>query len=170
MHMDSHLIEKLKEENKDLKFKLNDMEYLLEMKEEELAVLNKVTPTIAVLQSKLDQYLYEIEQMQLFIGEKQHYIEGAQRREAALEEEMIQAIQTEKQYYNIKNEYGTLSAMIEEMNQHLSELPKLIKKNKDLLSRISLLESEIELLQLDNHFLKEDLKDKRSDITNNKDE
>jgi methyl-accepting chemotaxis protein len=167
--MDNHLIEKLKEENKDLQFKLNDLEYLLEMKEEELSVLNKVTPSIAVLQSKLDQYLYEMEQMQLFIGEKQQSIEGAQRREGALEEEVLQSIKIEKLYYQIKTDYDTLSAMIEEMNQHLSELPTLIKKNADMIKKMSALESEIELLTLDNHFLKEDLKGSRIENINTKD-
>lgn len=155
--MDKHLIDELKAEKKDLQFKLNDLEYLIQMKEEELLALNNVASSVALLQSKLDQNLYEIEQMQLFIGDKQQAMEGALRREAALEEEMLQSIQIEKSYYQLKTEYEKHVAMLEEMNQHLSELPQLVKKNADLSAKIASLESEIELLTLDNHFLKEEL-------------
>ena len=65
-------IKNLKQENEDLQFQLKDLEYLIQIKEEELADLKKASQHVAELQSKIDQNLYQFEQMQLHISDEQH--------------------------------------------------------------------------------------------------
>ena len=62
-----NLISLLKKENEQLQFELNDLEYLITLREEELLMLKNKVASITELQSRYDQQLYHMEQLQGFV-------------------------------------------------------------------------------------------------------
>jgi hypothetical protein len=162
------LIKALQSENSELVLQLKDLEYLIQMKEEELEELKKMAASMARLQSKLDENLYEFEHMQLIIGKQQQQADGAKRREDALENEIIQSIETEKAYYELREEYQHMLNLMEKLNADVSETPSLVKEVADLQAKLTEAESSLELLTLDNYYLLEELKEfrKRRIISN----
>jgi predicted RNase H-like nuclease (RuvC/YqgF family) len=79
-----NLVKQLKSENELLQIQLQDLNYMIEAREEELDMLRKTAAHAVQLQSRLDHNLFEIEQMQDMIGEKQREAQGALKREASL--------------------------------------------------------------------------------------
>ncbi len=150
-------INELKIENEELQFQLKDLEYLIQLKEEELADLKKTSQNIIELQSKLDQNLYQFEQMQNFIGNQQQQAEGALRREASMEEEMIDSMKAEKSYYEIREEFKSNKLALNDLNQQMNEVVALYHQITDLKNKITSLQSDLEISNLDNKFLKEEL-------------
>ena len=150
-------INELKIENEELQFQLKDLEYLIQLKEEELADLKKTSQNIIELQSKLDQNLYQFEQMQNFIGNQQQQAEGALRREASMEEEMIDSMKAEKSYYEIREEFKSNKLALNDLNQQMNEAVALYHQITDLKNKITSLQSDLEISNLDNKFLKEEL-------------
>ena len=150
-------IKELKIENEALQFQLKDLEYLIQLKEEELADLKKASENIIELQSKLDQNLYQFEQMQNYIGHQQQQAEGALRREASMEQEMIDSIKIEQSYYEIRDEFNSNKLALNDLNQQMNEAVALYHQITDLKNNITSLQSDIEISNLDNRFLKEEL-------------
>ena len=114
-------IQELKNENEELQYQLKDLEYLIQLKEEELDDLKKASQQVSSLQSKIDQNLYQFEQMQLFINEEQQKLQGALKREASIEQELIDGIATEKSYYEIKEEFNSTKAALQDINEQMNE-------------------------------------------------
>ncbi len=150
-------IKELKIENEALQFQLKDLEYLIQLKEEELADLKKASENIIELQSKLDQNLYQFEQMQNHIGHQQQQAEGALRREASMEQEMIDSIKIEQSYYEIRDEFNSNKLALNDLNQQMNEAVALYHQITDLKKKITSLQSDVEISNLDNRFLKEEL-------------
>ena len=67
----SQFFDALKNENDQLQKQLDELEYLIQIKEEELELLRKESQNLSELQSKIQMNLYEFEQMQLHILEHQ---------------------------------------------------------------------------------------------------
>ncbi len=155
-------IKLLSKENTDLHRQLQDLEYWIQLKEEELDELRKAAASIASLYSRIDENLIELEHMQNLIGKQQQEAMGAKRREDALETEMIQSVETEKAYYELKEEYESTLAMLDDMNRELASTPALVKELADLRDKLAEAESQIELLNLDNYYLKEELEQWRN--------
>ena len=150
-------IAELKNENQALQLQLQDLEYMIQMREEELVYLKKAADSVAELQSRFDHNLYEFEQMQNRIGDQQQKAEGAARREIALEDEMIQTIQTETAYYELRDQFKSSKAAFDDINSQLEDMSLLYRELADLKSKVTELESNLEIANLDNQFLKEDL-------------
>ena len=150
-------IKNLKQENEDLQFQLKDLEYLIQIKEEELADLKKASQHVAELQSKIDQNLYQFEQMQLHISDEQHKLKGALKREASMEQELIDAISNEKSYYEIKEEFDSTKTALHDINEQMNEAATIYKQLVSLKKKVAELESNLDIVNLDNQFLKEEL-------------
>ncbi len=159
--LSENFITELKNENQALQLQLNDLEYMIQMREEELLYLKKTADSIAELQSRFDHNLYEFEQMQNHIGDQQQKAEGAARREIALEDEMIQTIQTETAYYELRDQFKSSKAAFDDINSQLEDMSLLYRELADLKSKVTELESNLEIANLDNQFLKEDLENYR---------
>jgi predicted nucleic acid-binding Zn-ribbon protein len=147
----------LKDENDELQRQLTDLNYLIELREEELAELKKSSGVIAETQSKLECNLLEIEQMQNHIAIHQQQYIGAVKREASTEQELLDSIETEKAYFTIREEFESAKNAITDLHHQLKDATYLYKENIDLKSKIAELESNLELALLDNQFLKEDM-------------
>jgi hypothetical protein len=103
-----------------------------------------------------------MEQFQLLVQEERKKNIGAAKRENALEEELIQSITIEKEYYTINEQLKSTLIELEDTNNQLTDAVGLYKKLKDMKKRITELESNLEILQLDNQFLKEELEQLKS--------
>lgn len=157
-----NLISLLKKENEQLQFERNDLEYLISLKEEELTMLKNKVATISELQSKYDQQLYHLEQLQHIIREEQQKNIGALKRENAIEEELIQNIAIEKEYYLLHEQLKSSLIALEDTNNQLSDAVGNYKKLKDMKNKIAALESSLEIAELDNQFLKQELEEIKS--------
>lgn len=157
------LILQLKQENDQLQFELKDLNYLVQMKEEELEQLHNTVSKVSQLQSSLDQNLYEFEQLHSKIGELHEQVVGATKRESSLEEEMIQSIQVETAYYEMKGQLNSTKAALADLNFQLAEATSLYHQVATLKNKVAALESNVEIILLDNGFLKEELAQYRNE-------
>ncbi len=160
--MSEDFYQQLKKENEELHKELVDLNYLIQLREEELAEMKNASKHIAEMHSKINLNLYEFEQMQNFIETEQRKIEGAKRREENLEQEILDSIKIEKSYYEIREEFDSNKIALNDLNNQLKEALNIYKEVTILKSKISELESSLEIALLDNHFLKDDLAEKNS--------
>jgi len=100
--------------------------------------------------------------MQNHIGELQQKTEGAKKREAGLEEEMMQSINIEKEFYDIRDQFSSAKAEMLVLDHELAEATKLYKEVFNLKRRIAELESELEITKLDRDMFKEDIQHLRN--------
>lgn len=124
-----NLVKQLKSENELLQIQLQDLNYMIEAREEELDMLRKTAAHAVQLQSRLDHNLFEIEQMQEVIGEKQREAQGALKRESSLEAEMFQSIQMEREGC-IPRSGINLTALKRHWPTSITRWPKLLPYTK----------------------------------------
>ncbi len=151
------LYHQMKSENDLLHMQLQDLEYMIQLREESLEELKQTAKQVSELRSKLDNNLIQFEHMQNIIGDQDQKAVGANRRENAMEEEMLQSIASEQAYYEISKAHQSLQLALDDAQMQLSEAVLLYKERADLQKKIIALESNLEMALLDNQFLKEDL-------------
>lgn len=156
--------------NQLLHIQLVDLDYMLRLREEELEELKHTAAHAKALQSRIEHHLYDIEQMQLHIGDRQQQIHGAEKREAAMEEELLQTMRAEQAYHELKSKYESTLAAILDLKAELTDTKELYKQMLQQQKKITELESRLEILQLDNGFLKEELDELRSKHSHFEDE
>ena len=150
-------IQQLKSENELLQIQLDDITEMINIREEELAILRRKAAYTVELQSTLDGNLEEISQMQHFIGDQQKKMAGAAKREAAMENEIIQSLDMEKEFYNIKDKYTSAKAAITDLDNELAETSSLYRQLAASIARVAELESSLEIALMENDHLKERL-------------
>ena len=138
-------IKQLISEKEHLQLQLDDVNYMIGIREDELEILRNKAKNAVMLQSQLEGTFNELGQMQQIIGEKQHEAAGAKRREAAMEEEIIQSISMEKDYYDIKSRFASASAALDDINGQLAEAAHIYKELAKANQRIAELESNLEI-------------------------
>lgn len=158
----SEVLQELAAENTRLRKEMDELEFLIEMKEEELGELKSVAKEWAELHSKMDENKIELELLKMKMLEAQQKTASAQKREMALEEEIIYGIETEKNYYELREQYQSSLNTIEIQQEELKSTPALIKELNSLRNQLAEAMSEMELLQLDNQYLREDLQTMQS--------
>lgn len=158
-----NLLQQLKSENELLHIQLNDLNEMIGAREEELELLRKKAAHATALQSRLDMNLDEFYQMQDTIGNQQQYAEGAAQREASMEKELIQSIEMETQLYTLKDQYESTKAALADVSMELDKLASVHKELAALKSRITELESDLEIAQLEIGFLKEEVEKYRKE-------
>ncbi len=150
-------IQQLKSENELLQIQLEDITEIINIREEELEILRKKSAYSIMLQSTLDGNLEEISQMQQFIGEQQRKTAGAEKREASMENEMIQSLDMEKEFYNIRDKYESARAAITDLDNELAETSSMYRQLAASIAKIAELESSLAIVLLENDDLKEKL-------------
>lgn len=153
--------QQLKNEKEQLQQELKEVNELLAIREEELALLRQRTGKAAELQSKLENTLLEMDFLQHELGRQQQLYAGATRREENLEKEMLLSLQMEKEFLVIRDKFKSTRASLQELELEVQESAKLYKQIADLQTRVAELESERNLIRLDNGFLKEELQELR---------
>lgn len=151
-------MQQLKSENELLRLQLSDITEMINIREEELDILRKKSAYTVLLKSTLDVNLEAITQMQLFISEEQQKVAGAAKREAAMENEIIQSLETEKEFYLIKKKYETARAAIIDLDNELAETASMYRQLAEANARVAELQSSLEIALMENGQLKEKLK------------
>lgn len=160
-------LQQLQSENELLKIQLNDINEIINIREEEVEILRKKAANSVLLQSTLEGNLNQIAQMQLIIGEEQRKAAGASRRETAMEEEVIRSIEMEKSYYTLQEQLDSNKAALKDLDNELAETASLYRQLSASMSRVAELESSLEMIQLENMRLKDKLeKLSKLDINN----
>ena len=150
-------IQQLKSENELLQIQLQDITEMINIREEELTILRKKAAYTVLLQSTLDGNLEEISQMQHFIGNQQQKIAGAAKREVAMENEIIQSLDMEKEFYTIKDKYESARAAITDLDNELAETTSMYRQLAASIARVAMLESSLEIALMENDHLTEKL-------------
>ena len=150
-------IQQLKSENELLQIQLQDITEMINIREEELAILRKKASYTVLLQSTLDGNLEEISQMQHIIGEQQRKMAGATKREVAMENEIIQSLDMEKEFYTIKDKYESARTAITDLDNELAETTSMYRQLAASIARVAELESSLEIALMENDHLKEKL-------------
>lgn len=150
-------IQQLRSENELLQIQLKDITEMINIREEELEIVRKKAANTVLLKSTLDGNLEEIAQMQHFIGDQQKKIAGASKREMAMENEIIQSLDMEKEFYNIRDKYESARTAITDLDNELAETGSLYRQLAASMSRVAELESSLEIALMENDRLKEKL-------------
>ena len=167
--LSDNLLQQLKSENELLQIQLQDVNYMIQVREEELEILRRTAAHAVSLQSRLDMNLDEFYQMQDHIGNQQQYAEGAAKREASLESELLQSIEMETQLYNMKDQFASTKAALADLNNEMNSMASVHKEVAILKAKITELESNLEIAALENGFLKEEVdKYRREEALNKK--
>lgn len=164
-------LQQIQAENEHLKLQLEEVNEIIAIREEELAIIRQKMQKATQLQSKLDMNLLEFEQMQNTIGEKQQEVEGNSIRLEELENELFRSIKMETNYYNILDENVSLQANLKDTNSELEEAASLYKKVRQLTKELTEAKSNLEIAQMEIDGLKaelQDYKDAYPDPTENK--
>ena len=150
-------IQQLKSENELLRIQLQDITEMISIRDEEVEILRKKAAFGIMLQSTLEGNLNEISQMQHNLGEQQRKVAGAARREASMENEIIQSIEMEKEFYTIREKYESSRAAILDLDNELAETSAMYRQLAAAISRVAELESSLALTLADNERLKNEL-------------
>lgn len=157
-HMSSEQeIQRLKSENEYLQLQLQDVNYMLTIREEELELLREKARQVVQMQSKLEGNYNELAQMQNTIGKTQQQAFGAAKREAAMEQELIQSIHLEKEYYNTRKELVSVTAAFTDVDAKLDEAGNVYKDLEDAKRKIAELESINDIAKEEKEFMEYEL-------------
>ena len=155
------LLQQLISENELLQIQLQDVNEMIQVREEELEILRNTAAHAIQLQSRLDMNLDEFYSLQDIIGNQQQDAEGSAKREASLEEELMHSINMETEFYNIKDQFESTKAALMDVQSEMDTVASLYKQIAELSTRVAELESSHEIASMENGFLKEELEELR---------
>ena len=155
------LLQQLISENELLQIQLQDVNEMIQVREEELEILRNTAAHAVLLQSRLDMNLDEFYSLQDVIGNQQKDAEDSAKREASLEEELVQSINMETEFYNIKDQFESTKAALMDVQSEMDTVASLYKQIAELTTRVAELESSHEIASMENGFLKEELEELR---------
>lgn len=150
-------IQDLIDENEQLKLQLADVTYLLELREEEIKEISQSSSSLHALKSKIQEQLYDFEHLQNLLGKQQNISIGQNKREAAMEEELLNTLETEKAYYSLKEQFHSTTIALDDLHNQMKEMTAVYRQIISLKKELAATESNLEIALLDNQFLKEEL-------------
>lgn len=153
----NNFTEQLKSENEWLQIQLQDLNEMIKVREEELEVLRQIAVKAVELQSQLDLNLDQFYQMQDVIGSEQNKVEGSEKRAIQMENELLQSIEMETELYNLRDQFQSARSAVTDIKIEMDAMATVYKDNANLKSRIAELESNLEIADMENKFLKEEL-------------
>lgn len=133
-------IEQIITENESLATEVQELNEILAIKEEEIALLKKGTVSDVELRSLMDLQLDELHMMQNRIGKHQQKEAGAEQREFELQQELTDAAKLNQQYNELFSQYTYTATQLEDVQQELAKL----KKRNNMLQQIAVKIGEIE--------------------------
>lgn len=151
------LLRHLKSENELLQIQLQDLNYMIKIREEELDLLRVKANQAVALQSRLDINLDEFYQMQDQIGKEQDRADAAAQREISLESELLRSIEMETELYNMRDQFTSTKAALADANEEVNQMASVYKELANLKARIRELESNLEIASLETTYLKEEV-------------
>jgi len=118
----------LKSENDLLHIQLEDVNLMIAVREQELDLLRERAREAAAMQSKLDNNLFEFEQMQNNMGSYQQKNAGYYQRLQEMEDELYESVKEQLKYANALKEFNSIQANLHDTNEELQEAAEVYKK------------------------------------------
>lgn len=148
------VVKKLMSENEFLQVQLQDVNEMIAIREEELGILREKSRKAVETKSQLEGVYEEITYMQNLIGKQNQKAEGAISREMSMEEEMLESMRLEKEYYTIRDQYQSASTALQDIKLQLGEASLIYKQLFDANKKIAELESKLDIATEENELLK----------------
>ena len=136
---------------------LEEVNYLLEVKEEHIALLEKKVAAAVQLQSRFDGESVETQSLRLLMEEQNRKAAGTRNLKNELEEELILSLQTEKKYLALQETNFHTNNELTALQAEIGELADLNKELLQELEKMAELQSRVQMLQLENNELKQKL-------------
>lgn len=155
-------IELLRSENELLQIQLDDVNMMIQVREEELELLRHKAQEAAALQSRIDTNLLEFEQMQNNLGNCQQKNEGKDDRLAEMEEELYLSIKDQLKADDQLKEFASMQANLLDTTQELEEAAAVYRKLQQMKTQLSATQSELEIANMEIQSLKEQLQEART--------
>lgn len=147
-------IQQLMAENDSLQVQLEELNYILLQREQEIARLKENNAADAELRSVLDMQLEELQLMQNRIGKHQQKAEGAEEREFELHQELSQAVKVQQQYSDLFQQYTYINTQLEDIQAELAKVKKRNAMLQQIAVKIGEMESTVENITMERDELK----------------
>jgi chromosome segregation ATPase len=131
-----------------LQAQLNDLEYLIGMREDELRELRNSTDSLVEMRSQLESSLLDREEIQRKVTEFQQKYHAILSREEAMENELVQYIGQERTVEDWEKKNQSLRAELEIVLDELAEARKEIEELTVFRSQVIELQSKLEMINL----------------------
>lgn len=152
-------IQALKSENDLLQIQLQDVNMIIEIREEELELLRKRAQEAAVMQSKLENNLTGFEQMQMHIGATEQISNSNAQRLEAMEEELYRSMKEQLGYMEAIKGFNSLEANLADTSMELEEATRVYKKAAQMKSSLAEAQSNLEIANLTIKNLRDELEE-----------
>ncbi len=150
-------IQALRSENELLQIQLNDVNYMIQVREEELDLLRERAKEAAAMQSKLDNNLNEFDQMQRSIGDVQQKSSGTFERLEEMENELYASVKEQIKYAESLKEFNSLEANLLDTNNELQEAAAVYRKMAEMKTKLASSQSNLEIATMEIESLKAEL-------------
>lgn len=147
----------LRSENELLQIQLDDVNQMIQIREEELELLRNRAREAAAMQSQLDQNLTEFEQMQLRLGKCQQKNSGQSERLEALENELYQSIKEQLDAAETVKHFNSMEANLIDTSNELQETAAVYEQLVSIKKTAAAVQSELEIAYMEINSLKEEL-------------
>ncbi len=152
-------IQILKSENDLLQIQLQEVNMIIEIREQELEILRKRAQEAAAMQSKLDNNLNGFAQMQQYIGNSEQIGKATFKRLEATEDELYTSMREQLNYAEALKGLQSVEANLADTSLELEEASKVYKKAADMKSLLAAARSDVEIAALTIKNLKEELQE-----------
>ncbi|MEI9955838.1 MAG: hypothetical protein WDM90_05895 [Ferruginibacter sp.] len=149
MQLSTEQIQQLMAENERLSVEVQELNYLLDIREKEIAELKQNNASDAELRSMLDMRLDELQLMQNRIGKQQRQAAGAEEREFELQQELTQAARTQQQYNDLFQQYTYINTQLEDLQEQITKLKKRNSMLQQIAVKIGEMESSMENITME---------------------
>ena len=129
-----------------LQAQLNDLEYLINAREEELQSMRNSNQLIAEMRSQLETNALSQEQLQLLVSEFQQKYNAIRNREEAMENELVDHIENEKNIDDWVKKNISLQTELDIVLDELEQAKQEIQSLTLFKDQVTELQSKLEML------------------------
>jgi chaperonin cofactor prefoldin len=155
-------IEILRSENELLQLQLDDVNYMINVREQELDILRQTAKEAVAMQSQLDNNLNEFDQMQRNIGKCEQKNVGQEQRLQEMENELYQSIKEQLSYAETLKAFNSMEASLLDTTEELTQASAVYKKLAAMKTQVAQSQSNLDIALLEIESLKEDLKEAKA--------
>ncbi len=150
-------IQALRSENELLQIQLDDVNMMIEVREEELELLRHRAQEAAAMQSRLDNNLNEFDQMQRSLGDIQQKNSGNLQRLEEMENELFESVKEQIKYADSLKEFNSVEANLLDTNNELQEAATVYRRMAEMKTQLAASQSNLEIATMEIESLKEEL-------------
>ena len=150
-------IQALRSENELLQIQLEDVNMMIEVREEELELLRNRAKEAAAMQSKLDNNLDEFDQMQRSLGDIQQKNSGNIERLEEMENELYDSVKEQIKYADSLKEFNSVEANLLDTTNELHEAASVYRRMAEMKTQLAASQSNLEIAMMEIESLKEEL-------------